>query len=144
MIPVYQDRFGKPLGNCFAACIASIFELPLRNVPDFAKINLNEDGTDNGDWYAAAWDFCVARGFELHYRYSKSREDGTSGIDWIEGAYPYHLIGGTSPRGLSHSVVGYKGKIIHDPHPEGGGLSPVSDFGFLVPIGLVARPDKSP
>lgn len=129
MIKVYQDAFGE-LGNCLSAALASIFEIPLRDVPNFAVINQGPDGKPTGKWYGACFNFCKARGFELWFRYRAA--DGT--IPTIEGAYPFHLIGGTSPRGFSHAVVGYKGKMIHDPHPEGGGVDPIDDYGFLVPV----------
>lgn len=35
----------------------------------------------------------------------------------------YHVVVGPSPRGAyNHAVVGLNGKIVHDPHPDGGGL----------------------
>jgi hypothetical protein len=42
MKPIYQTRFGgseapgEEQGNCFAACLASVFECALEDVPDFA------------------------------------------------------------------------------------------------------------
>lgn len=35
MIPVIQSRIGTN-GNCMAACLASILEMPLASVPDFS------------------------------------------------------------------------------------------------------------
>lgn len=40
MIPVKQSivgdgKEGRPMGDCFRACVASIFELPLEDVPHF-------------------------------------------------------------------------------------------------------------
>lgn len=35
MIPVFQDVFTPGYGNCMAACVASILELPLQDVPNF-------------------------------------------------------------------------------------------------------------
>lgn len=36
-------------------------------------------------------------------------------------------IGGDCPRGLvrGHSVVFYKGKMVHDPHPSGEGITAI-------------------
>lgn len=53
MIPVYQTRTvaNDGSGNCFNACVASILEMPLRDVcsvlPDF-------DGDDPGEEFDAA------------------------------------------------------------------------------------------
>lgn len=43
MKPVDQTTFGFPGGNCFSACIASLLEMPLDDVPYFM----------HGDWYDA-------------------------------------------------------------------------------------------
>lgn len=34
MKPAMQTKFGEYEGDCFAACIASLFELPIEDVPD--------------------------------------------------------------------------------------------------------------
>lgn len=120
MIKVYQDKFGM-YGNCLSACVASILELPLRDVPWFA------DPSEKGksDWYHSLRDFCLKHGFEPVYHYIQ-REKMDEGI-----TYPldrYHMISGISPRGYSHAVVGFNGKIVHDPHPDGGGLITISDY----------------
>ena len=44
MKPVDQTRFGSPDGNCFAACVASLLEIPLEEAPNL--MNLDE-------WYRA-------------------------------------------------------------------------------------------
>ena len=36
MIPTKQTKFGKK-GNCFAACVASILEIPINVVPDLGE-----------------------------------------------------------------------------------------------------------
>lgn len=43
MRPVLQTRFGFPSGNCLLACVASILEVPLEEVPD---------GWDEEGWLA--------------------------------------------------------------------------------------------
>lgn len=102
---IYQDRFGYPDGNCLAACIASIFEIELSDVPDF--------GIDDG-WYKRFTEFMVQRfglqPIDIH-------------ADQSFAPLGYHIINGDSPRGLLHSVVGNCGEMVHDPHPGGGGVS---------------------
>jgi len=49
----------------------------------------------------------------------------------------YHVISGPSPRrkGINNAVIGFKGEIFFDPHPDGGGLAGGTDFweyGFLI------------
>lgn len=48
---------------------------------------------------------------------------------------------GNSPRGTQHCVIVEDGEIVHDPHPEGGGIvGPGEDglywMGFLVPVAV--------
>jgi hypothetical protein len=127
MIPVYQTRFrndepGALPGNCTQATLASIFELPLDAVPDFRS-------DANGRQVEKIAAFARSQGYE--YRVMPSAL-----------VYPpkgYHTISGVSPRGVRHLVVGYNGKIVHDPHPEGGGVV-IDKYGFFIP--LVLRPDQ--
>jgi hypothetical protein len=124
MIPVYQTRFAAGPrkngvnGNCTQATIASIFELPLDEVPDFRS-------TSNGWQVEKIRQFARTQGYDYRVLPSAS-------------VYPpdgYHTISGVSPRGVRHLVVGYKGKIVHDPHPDGGGVV-IDKYGFFVPLSV--------
>lgn len=106
MIPVYQTVFGAPLGNCGSAVIASILELPLREVPSF-------HGND-GEWFRKLWDFLKTRGMQPE-TYARS----------VLPVNAYAYVSGMGPRGFRHACVwwgGPEGRIVHDPHPAGGGL----------------------
>ena len=115
MKPTIQTTFGNgdgsdgmPCGNCFSACIASIFELPLESVPLFVLM-----GKSTG------------YGFEFHLNewlepYSLQsmyifKKDG----EW-SGYLPngYSIGTGLTSRGLYHSVVCLDGKQVWDPFPE--------------------------
>ena len=50
MKPVYQTIFGKTNGNCFAACIASILEMDLEDVPHFCRGDNPEWMFDLNEW----------------------------------------------------------------------------------------------
>lgn len=102
MKPVFQTRFGAD-GNCFEASVASLFELPLEEVPDFGKDDF---------WYDRFTTWCK-RHFGLQ-PLELTVEDG----GWRPDGY--HLISGMTSRGLRHSVVGYGGEEIHDPYPGAG------------------------
>lgn len=116
MKPVFQTTFGGPRGpmeergNCFSACIASLLELTIEEVPTFV---LEED------WHAAAQTWLGARGYWMLTLPWHGHGDWYNAV-----LYPfagYHLLGGQSPRGeFGHSVVAHAGRIVHDPHPEGG------------------------
>lgn len=96
------------------AVIASLLDLPLDQVPHFAKIHA--EGGENF-WVQVA-DFCASHG----YAFVSTR--GTR-FFWSDEAI-YHGISGPSPRGsgeLRHSVVGNFGYLAHDPHPSRAGLA---------------------
>lgn len=123
MKPIHQTLFGTGTGgvrgNCFAACIASILEMPLEEVPHFCN---------HADWRGAAnaW----LKRFDLFYVDFLLPGDMR---DELVSDWGYHVISGMGPRGIRHSVVGLAGKMVYDPYPGGGGL--VGDdfeYGLLV------------
>ena len=125
MTPVDQTRFGDE-GNCFAACLASILECPLESVPDPMEIH-----RAGQNWRRAisAWLRTI---HGLEYIEIKRGADG-----WTMLMPPsFHVIGGKSPRGTEcgHAVVGFRGAMVHDPHPSRQGILDVEDFGFFVKL----------
>jgi len=108
MIKVDQMIFKPPLGNCLQACVASVMELPLEAVPNFSQYFGRED------WYETVAEFLKPYGLypiELH-----QPKEGWGNF----APMGYHLITGHSPRGrYHHTIVGYRGKPIHDPYPGG-------------------------
>jgi hypothetical protein len=116
VIPVTQTRTGEPDGNCFAASLASVFETA---IPEF-----DLPGTD----YWANVDRWLAR---RGYRYVQRPITDPAPRGW-------HLIEGLSPRGGQHAVVGYNGRMVHDPHPQDGtgrGLVRPERWGVLERVG---------
>lgn len=100
MTPQYQSRVGKN-GRCMNACLASIFDIPEKLVPDFGK-------TDS-EWYRGLTHWLGKRGFT----YTRVPYDQPPPLG-------YHTIEGISPRGGMHATVGKDGKMIWDPHPQDG------------------------
>lgn len=124
MKPVDQTKFGNE-GNCFAACIASILEIPLQEVPDLAAAM---QAKKNFRRILADW---------LHLRGLTYVELEIGKPNWSMGDWnppTYHIIGGDSPRGVEggHAVVGYAGTMVHDPHPSRAGVSKVTDWSFFI------------
>ena len=114
MIPVYQTRVGS-IGNCFAACLASICEaaLPEFGLPSDAKYDEHVD----------AW--LAKRGLRYAQVPIEERPVGWSTIE------------GVSPRGGMHACVAYNGVLKFDPHrPDGtgNGLIKPEHYGLLLPI----------
>lgn len=118
MKKVYQTKFGKPEGNCFPACLASILEIDIDQVPNFHE--------GNGVWYK--------KYREWFNKYDLSL---VAIMNWEgqEDACPqvYAIVGGLGPRGLQHSTVYFGLDMVHDPHPEGGGVKDITEWIYLVP-----------
>lgn len=115
MKPVTQTIEGYPDGNCTEACVASILEIPLDAVLVIKARDYRWLDELNA-WLA-------------HFNLSALP------IKAGEGFIPsgWHLIGGKSPRGdFGHYVVGFNGKVKHDPHPSGDGIETETDYLLFV------------
>lgn len=123
VILIKQTTFGDGKGNCWAACFASILEIPLDQVPNFC-------GDENYQefWWSEAKEFLSCFGLTL-IEINPSPE-----LDWDEYFDCYWVAIGKSPRGDFHHAVVYHGsEMAHDPHPSGAGLDgPVITGGFLL------------
>lgn len=114
MTPVVQTTFGdgsdgSEPGNCQSACLASLLDLPISDVPNFAALGPAGYWDGMQDWLAG-------RGLYLfETRPDPSRIPGTP-------EDLHYIASGKSPRGLSHAVIMCEGDIVHDPHPSGAGL----------------------
>lgn len=134
MRPVKQTLFGGPdgpieeIGNCYPACIASILEIPLEDVPHFFQLERNSEKS-------------------LDLILSWSQERSLTIIcyayeEWLHRYFPNFIgiIGGQSPRGdFDHAVVGRITKtgweILHDPHPSNSGIvGEPKHFEIILPL----------
>jgi len=112
--PVYQTVSGylpngKPIGNCFPACIASILGLQLDDVPFFTTSSQGAQLADANSWL---------RKFNLKLVMVPNTPKHEHPKD------AYYIMRGSSPRmeGLFHMVVGKNGELVHDPHPDNTGI----------------------
>jgi len=122
MMEQHQTIFGKGKGNCFATCVGCILDININDVPNLSWISPNWR-EDTNQWLNQFKLYFVD--FEL---------PGDLRDEQVK-YWGYHIIFGDSPRGdgVRHSVVGYQGKMIFDPHPDNTGL--VGDdfeYGLLV------------
>lgn len=127
MKPVDQTTFGFPGGNCFSACVASILELSIEEVPYFMG-----DMSDNHDWLERFAEWLAPRGL---YPVHSMMGDGPDG--WAPRGL--HVMSGQSPRHPDgperlHSVVARGREMLHDPHPLKRGLLSIRDTVILVPF----------
>lgn len=122
MTPVDQAIFEDGKGDCLRACICSILDLPIDDLPNFADI-----GYVNG-----AIDWLWKQGYpSLHL--SWTGDEGHHDTYMSTGSTRvYCMVMGTSPRVYAdgsrkgHAVVGHamgwSFNIDHDPHPSRAGL----------------------
>lgn len=108
MKPIMQTDFTFQTGNCMQACVASIFELELDQVPNF-----NKHGPKYYDEEIESWcDLINMIALDI------TLEHGALNL-----FRDTHIIAiGNSPRsteGLKHACVYKNGEIVHDPHPDG-------------------------
>lgn len=116
MIPVDQTTFydpqapiGEQRGNCWTACIASLVEREIDEVPNFVQLHV--DGGQH--WFTHTWEWLQANGYRLVQH----------SLDSVP--MDSHVIRtGKSPRGegLYHAVLYLGDEVSHDPHPSRAGL----------------------
>lgn len=112
MRPVDQTTYGIHDGNCFSACLASILEVAIEDVPRFL-----------GPYWDDFLPWLADRGLSASlYRRGDRAPRGFS------------IAGGPSRRfaGRMHACVAYDGIVVHDPHPSRDGLpSGVTEYVVL-------------
>lgn len=112
-------------GDCFRACLASILEADHEEIPDFCKWQ--------GDWHSLMNDWFAKRGLCI------LTVQIVDGMPWnpLPGN-PWAIFVGKTPSGVLHAVVGRcEGPdfaIVHDPHPNQGGIDLVESVTFIVPL----------
>lgn len=117
MKPVDQTRFGDPDGNCLAACVASLLDLKLDEVPI--------PGTEG--WLEELAEWLAPRGMWPLLLTRCTR-------DHLVHLHGYAIVSGPSVRGLMHATVWRCGEMVHDPHPSRAGILDVVDALVLVPF----------
>lgn len=99
MKPVKQTIIGDN-GNCLQACVASLFELELEEVPHFISYG--------DDWWFVYKDFLAERNITVTYSFN------------FVPVGSYYIASVKSPRfkdGTHAVICGPDGTIIHDPCP---------------------------
>lgn len=110
MIEVQQTITTHPGGNCFNACIASIFELDIDALPKFT----DNDGYLNNEWMKFLSDNNLGM---IYNRFPKPF--ATKNHDTEYAVHGYGIVIAQSPRfDCSHAVVYKDGEFLYDPHPQ--------------------------
>lgn len=143
MIPVDQSVIdaGSGLGNCFSACVASLLEMPIENVPTF-----HLRGERDNVWMSRLDAWLEPFGlYALHFEIKPAHHEFvTEGIYKLRSAeipgrglsVPPNVLyirAGLSPRGHQHAVIAKGHYIVHDPSPTKTGLLSTAGFCLLIP-----------
>ncbi len=131
MKPIFMTKFGgaeapeEEQGNCMAACLASLFELELDDVPDFGgKIN-------NGTWYGILNVWLAQRNLELSFYPVKNV---------ILPMLGYYMLAVKSTTlknpNDGHMVIAQNGTVVHDPNPNAKSVGEKEDVWMFSPIDI--------
>jgi len=112
MKKVNQTIFDNITGDCFRACLASIFEISIESVPNFWV-----DTQDVSEFWKLSNDWCAEN---LKHRCMTVEISNGHGY-MIENVLC--IACAKSPRNDCDHAVVWKNGIIHDPHPSNSGLA---------------------
>jgi hypothetical protein len=149
MIPITQTKVvvknskGEIVvrGNCYAACIASLMEIPITEVPNVEVFYHLDNGYHSEVMLtflnSKGWDLCSDDRFKYFHQAFEDMNFG--GRDNYAGCFDelkdkLYLASGKSERGVSHICIFKNGKLIHDPHPTKECLKTIEYFQTLEKI----------
>lgn len=136
MKPVMQTTFGN-YGNCFQACLASVLEIPLDSIPEFRRMQVDQEVScmvsEADKWLRSSKGL---RFISVEMYNSDGGDPNTTQCLLNRLAYEnrdeFVLLSGKSPRkkpdgsDMYHCVVGvaecWGFNVVHDPHHDGGGI----------------------
>lgn len=118
MQPIYDSN--TQAGRAWRACLASILERRLEDVPYFHG---------SPTWWVDAGRYLEPFGLGLLIVRSEAAPGVVMAFD------PYCIASGGAADGRTHSVVYHGERMVHDPEPEGEGLvGGVDEFCFFVKL----------
>ena len=122
MKPVEQTILHDPdkgvVGNCFAACLASLLEISLEDVPHFVETSPDAWQKDLNQWLAA-------RGLAFVDVWCPNPTNFQWYVTEQLGHVGFYILSGPSPRhkDVDHAVIAKGGEIVFDPHPSKAGIA---------------------
>ena len=123
-----------------AACLASIFEVPIEQVEQTVNI-ADDEWAQQVDVFAAQYGYAALSIPTCRFLEKTGKAHIVGSLEQaIDVFFPgfadcYCIAYGPGPRGLTHAVV-YKGRqMVHDPFSEGSGLKTVEEIIVFVKRG---------
>lgn len=111
MKPVEQTILTPPDGDCFAACVASILELPIASVPNYP----DPTGPNDHSWWWGWQEWLKQFNLAFVGWNHPIAEDAEVVADILRG-YSICNVRYENPR-INHAVVCRDGEIVWNPHP---------------------------
>lgn len=122
MKPVDQSVADPVWGNCLEACIASILEIPLADVPNIV-------GGNSDDWFEDCARVMAPLGYSIAYM---PNDPPVKPAGYHIGVCDVHKVKGET---IAHAVVALDGIAVHCPHSSRSGLRfPTWYWILLVPL----------
>jgi hypothetical protein len=138
MIPVTQTKVvvknkdGKIVveGNCYAAIIASLLEVPITEVPN---VEIFFDDTEHMFYEDLMKRYLKNKGlklikdnrFKIAFHVEEHEDKNLfRKLLWDK----YYIATGNSPRGFCHVCIFKNGQLVHDPHPSKDGIENPYEF----------------
>lgn len=114
---IHDPENGK-VGNCLQACLSSLLDMDIDEVPHFAAHR-------GPDWFDRMNDWLLSQGYWI-----------LTITAWDNQFTPhgYCIANGTSPRGIKHSVIAKDGSIVFDPHPDNTGLREIDSYWLVIKV----------
>ncbi len=109
---ILHDPDNGYYGDCQRACIASLLEIDINEIPHFYETGNDSEFFKSLNRYLATQGLVHVETMPIDFKLSQYRNKGNL----------YHMIYGETVRGSQHAIVALNGEIIHDPHPDKAGL----------------------
>lgn len=129
-----HDPDNGVIGNCYTACIASLFSVKIEDLADFEEMYgrwataCDADKPDDALCQQVYLEMTKVTG---HILLQIDSADPAIGGRLPEG---FSIACGDGPRGFGHAVIALDGRVFWDPHPDRTGLTTIDHFEVGVPM----------
>lgn len=114
-----EEETIRQRGNCFPTVIACM--MGKDSAEDVIQIQEYYDMPDDG-WISVLYEWLFEQGYEWDNIGNHLYDDS------------YYLVTGRTERGTIHICIYQNGKLYHDPHPDGAGLTDILSFCTITKI----------
>lgn len=115
MIPVFQTDLSNETGDCLQACVASVLELPLTEVPEFKRINKSDPVTIAGVWLEEIQYKVIVTNVD-GLRYATATDCLIVSVPSLEHEGKWHAVVAQMKWNIEYAFPQFI--LVHDPNPE--------------------------